>query len=92
MIGVTIGRSARGAKRADRAAGAADILHHKLLTKMAGEDVGHDAAGDVGRSARRERHNHRHRPRRIVLRLRAARSRERQKRRRDPLPLHRFLP
>jgi hypothetical protein len=34
--GVTIGGRARGAKRADRAAGAANILH-KVLTEMAGK-------------------------------------------------------
>ena len=90
--GVAIGRRAGGAKGADGAAGATHVLDHKLLAEMAGKDVGHDTARNVGRSARRKRHNHRHRPRGVALRPRTARCRERQKRRRDPSPLHRFLP
>ena len=38
--GVTVGRGARGAQRADGAAGAADVLDHEVLTEMAGKDVG----------------------------------------------------
>ena len=44
-------------------------IDHKLLAEMALEDVGRDAPGDVGRTARRERHDHCHAARRIGLRL-----------------------
>ena len=89
---VAIGSGARGAGRANRAAGADDILDHGLLAEMAREDVRHDPACDVGRPARRERHDDRHSLGRVVLRLRTGYAREHHKRRRNPLPPHRTLP
>jgi hypothetical protein len=48
---------------ADRAAGAADILDDHRLAERRAHFVGHDARGDVGRSARRKRHDQRDRAR-----------------------------
>ena len=53
--GVAVGSSTRGAERAKRAARTADIFNHELLPEIAGEDVSYDPAGDIGRSAGRER-------------------------------------
>ena len=71
--GVAVGRGAREPPDADRAAGAADILDDHRLAEERPHLVGHDAPGDVGRAARRERHDQRDRARGKV----PARERER---------------
>src|SRR6185436_3357560 len=69
--GGAVGRGARSAQRADRAAGANDILDHELLAEATGIDVGDDAAGDVGGAAGGEGDNHGDGTGRVVLRQRA---------------------
>ena len=64
-IAVRVG--ACGAKRADGAASAADILHHDVLAEMPGENIGDNPPGDIGRPAGRERNDHGDRSCRIVL-------------------------
>ena len=72
---VAVGRGAREAADADRAAGAADILDNHRLAERSAHLVGHDARGDVGRSARRERHDQRDRARGKIVGMRGRKKR-----------------
>ena len=65
---VAIGRGARHSRRADAAAGAADIFDHDRLTERGLHVLGQDARQRSGGAARRERHDNGDRPRRIGLR------------------------
>ena len=67
--GVAVGRGAREPPDADRAAGTADIFDDHRLAEERAHLVGDDAAGDVGRAARRERHDQGDRAGGKVLRL-----------------------
>ena len=57
--GVAIGRGARDAADRDAAAGAADVLDDDRLAERRPHALGHDARGDIGRAARRERNDER---------------------------------
>ena len=70
--GVAVGRRAREPADADRAAGAADILDNHRLAERRAHFVGHDPRGDVGRSARRERHDQRDRTRGKIVGVRGS--------------------
>ena len=76
---VAVGGGAGGAKRANGAAGAADILHHEFLAEMTREDVSDNPPGDIGGPAGRERNDDRDRSRGIILGLCAIQSRQHQK-------------
>ena len=66
---VAVRCGARDAGGAGRAAGAADILDHELLSESLRENVRHDAPGDIGGAAGGERHDQGAGTRRIALRL-----------------------
>ncbi len=70
--GVAVGRGARDAGGADRAAGAGDIFDHQRLAERDAHPLAEIADDGVGRPAGRERHDHRDRPVRIILRRRAS--------------------
>ena len=57
--GVAVRRCAREAPYPDRAAGAADILDDHRLPERSPHLVGQNTAGNIGRTARRERHDQR---------------------------------
>ena len=69
--GVAVRLGARDAADRDAAAGAADVLDDDRLAEDRTHLLGHDARGNVGRAARRERHHQRDLLRRKGLRLRA---------------------
>ncbi len=56
--GVAVGRGARGLGGADRAAGAGHVFDDDLLAEHRTDRLRDDAAEDVGRPARGERHDH----------------------------------
>jgi hypothetical protein len=68
---VAIASRARDAKRASGAAGTTDVLDDESLTEVAREDVGDDAADDVGGPPRREWYDQQGTTERIGLRLHA---------------------
>jgi hypothetical protein len=65
-VAVRIGR--RGARGAERAAGAADVLDDDALVEMPAHAIGGDARHGVARPTGRERHDHHDRPRRVTIR------------------------
>jgi hypothetical protein len=66
LISVRLG----GAGRSDSAAGAADVLHDDLLSRIIRHRLRHEACEAVGRSTGGERHDHRDGAGRIALGLR----------------------
>ena len=89
---IAVGGRARRSEGPDSTAGAANILHHELLTEVAREDVGNDPPGDVGWPAGSEGHNHGDCFCRIVLRHCPADSCNQGKQSRDRSFSHRPLP
>src|SRR5262249_17422483 len=69
--GVAVGRRTRDAPDRDAAAGTANVLDDDRLTQQRPHLLGHDARGDIGRAARRERYDEGDLTRRVGLRLRA---------------------
>ena len=72
--GVAVRRGAGDAGRADRAAGAADILDHQGLAEHLAHLLGDDARHHITRAARRERNYNRNGSGRISLRMRSSRN------------------
>jgi hypothetical protein len=88
-----LARAARGAKRADRAAGAVDVFHYDASAEMPRQNVGNNSAGDIGRPTHGKWDDHRNRSGGIVLGLRAVHSGRYQKNSRHyPMPRHVSLP
>ena len=66
--GIAVGFGLGGDLRADDAARAATVVHHKSRAQVLREFLRDDAAEVVGAAAGRERHDHAHRTRGILLR------------------------
>ena len=69
---MAVGRGFRDHLGGDVGAAAGPVLDHDLLAPQSRQRIGHDAGGDVGRPAGRERHDQPHEAVRKGLRLRAA--------------------
>ena len=92
LHGVAVGRRARDADHAGRAAGAGRILDDHRLAEMRPHAFGHDAPDRVGRSAGGERHQYRDGTRGEGLRVRAADRAGRGQRNGDHRLYHLFPP